>query len=117
MTLINRSRSAVVMVGTTSINIMIIVRSQLSADRVDLRLCGEESRKATFLVLAEPRLAGFAEDSLSEEVDELADNDEDERDRVHPMDLVVEDLDADADAPEIHGQQGDVEKGRGGEAE
>lgn len=99
-----------------SISIMIIL-SLRGSDSVDLRFCSEEPRKATFLVLTEPGLAGFAQDSLSEEVNELADDDEDECDGVHPVNVVVEDGEADADAPEIHGQQGDVEEGCGRQAE
>lgn len=86
-------------------------------DVLDLLLSSEEASHAAFLVAAEPGLSRFSKGFPAEVVDQLADDDQDKGNRVHPVDGVVKDLDADADAPEIHGEQGDVEEGRGGKTE
>lgn len=78
---------------------------------VDLFLRGEETGDAAFLVPAEPGLARLTQHLAAQEVDELADDDEHEGDGVQVVDVVVEDLDADDDTPEVHGQHGDVEEG------
>lgn len=46
----------------------------------------------------------------------MADHDEREGDGIHPVDPVVEDSDADDDAPEVAGQERDVLEGGTGEA-
>lgn len=84
---------------------------------LDLLLRSEETRHTAFLIPAEPGLPCFGEGFPAEVVDQLADDDADEGDGVHPVDGVVKDFDADADAPEVHGQHGDVEECCGGETE
>lgn len=86
--------------------------------RIDgLQLGGAEAGDAVLLFLAEPGLLGVAEHAAGEEVDELADDDEDEGDGVEEVDRVAEDADADDGAPEVAGEQGDVEEGGGGDAQ
>lgn len=82
-----------------------------------LQLGGAEAGDAVLLLLAEPGLLGVAEHAAGEEVDELADDDEDEGDGVEEVDPEAEDADADDGAPEVAGEQGDVEEGGGGDAQ
>ena len=72
---------------------------------------------APLLVLAQPGLQRLAQHALPDEVDDEPADDADEGDGVHPVDVLVEDLDADDDAPEVARQQADVEEGGRGEAE
>lgn len=84
---------------------------------LDALLGSEQSRNAILLVPAQPGFPGLGQSPAAQVVNQLADDDQDKGDGVHPVDVEVEDLDADADTPEVHGEQGDVEKGRGGQAE
>lgn len=84
---------------------------------LDALLRGEQSGNTILLVPAQPGLPSLGQSLATQVVNQLADNDQDEGDGVHPVDVVVEDLDADADTPEVHGEQGDVEEGRGRQTE
>lgn len=99
--------------------IPVLAGGQLPAPgRIDgLQLGGAEAGDAVLLLLAQPGLLGVAEHAAGEEVDELADDDEDEGDGVEEVDGEAEDADADDGAPEVAGEQGDVEEGGGGDAQ
>lgn len=76
-----------------------------------------EPTDAAFLVPSEPRLPRLAHDFFADKVDDQPDHDAHKRDGIHPMDVQPEHLDPNHHAPEIPGQQADVEKGRGCDAE
>ena len=98
--------------------ILVLDNDLAPAGRVySLELGSAEARDAVLLGVAEPGLLGVAKHAASEEVDELADNDEDEGDGVEEVDLVAEDADADDGAPEIARQERDVEEGGRGDAQ
>lgn len=84
---------------------------------LDPLLGSEQTGDTAFLILPEPGLAGFGEGSAAEIIDQLADDDQHKGDGVHPVDLVAKDLDANAHAPEVHSQHGDVEERRRREPE
>lgn len=65
----------------------------------------------------EPRLQRVPQHALAHKVDDQPANDAHKRNGVHPVDALVEDLDADDDAPEVAREQGDVEEGGRGEPE
>lgn len=70
-----------------------------------------EASHAVLLVVAQPGLPGVAENAAREEVDEETDDDADKGNGVEVVDGVAKDVYADDDAPEVGGQQGDVEEG------
>nr|POE52330.1 hypothetical protein CFP56_70249 [Quercus suber] len=72
---------------------------------------------ATLLVLAKPRLLRLAQNPLGAVIDKVSDHDQTKRDRVQIMYVVAKHLGADDDAPEIAGQETDVEESGGGHAE
>lgn len=78
---------------------------------------GAYADDSLLLVLTQPGLHGFTEHLSAEIVDELADDDEHKGDGVEEVDAQAKHLDSDHDAPEVAGEQGDVEKGRAGEPE
>lgn len=69
------------------------------------------------MILAQPWLLGLTLRALREEVDRQTHDDQDKRNRIHPVHAQVKYLDADAHAPEVRRQQTDVEEGRAGKAE
>ena len=71
---------------------------------------------ALLLALAEPRLLRLAQHALAEIIHKVAEHDQGEGQRVQPVDVQAEDAQADDDAPEVAGEQGDVEEGGAGEA-
>lgn len=93
---------------------IMIRRDSLS---IDHSLRSEQTRYTTFLILTQPRFARFAQDPTAEEIDQLTDDDKHEGDRIHEVDGIMEDLDADDDAPEVHGQHGNVEESSGRQPE
>lgn len=72
---------------------------------------------APLLILPQPRLQRLPQHALPHEINDQPTDDAHERDGIHPVDVLVEDLDADHHAPEVPRQQGDVEKGRRREPE
>lgn len=72
---------------------------------------------APLLAPPKPRLQRVPQYALAHEIDDQATDDADKGDGVHPVDALVEDFDANDDAPEVARQQGDVEEGGRGEAE
>lgn len=85
--------------------------------RFDLAFRSENTSNTALLVPAKPRLASLAQNLATEVVDELADNNENERDWVHPVHTVFEDFNANDDTPKVHGQERDVEEGSRRETE
>lgn len=77
----------------------------------------EKARNTPFLILPQPRLPRLAQDPSAQVIDQLADDDKHKGDGVHPMDVVMEDLDTDDHAPEVHGKHGDIEECRRRQAE
>lgn len=73
-------------------------------DVLNLSLGSEESDNTTLLVGPEPWLAGFTENSLTKEIDELTEDDQNKGNGVHPVNVVVEDLDTDDNTPKVHGK-------------
>lgn len=86
---------------------------QLSLSRsVDgAQLGGTKASHAVLLVVAQPRLLRVAENAAREEVDDETDDDADKSNGVEVVDGVAKDVYADDDAPEVGGQEGDVEEG------
>lgn len=82
-----------------------------------LQLRGAVAGHTVFLGVAEPWFLGIAKHAASQEVSELAHDDEDEGDGIQEVDLVSEDAHADDGAPEIAGEQGDVEEGGRGDSQ
>lgn len=78
---------------------------------------GAQPVDTPLLILAEPRLQRLPQDALADKVDDQAADDAHKRDGVHPVYLFMEDLDPDDHAPEVAGQQTDVEERRRREAE
>lgn len=75
------------------------------------QLGGTKASHAILLVVAQPGLLGVAENAAREKVDDEANDDADKGNGVEVVDGVAKDVDADDDAPEVGGQQGDVEEG------
>lgn len=89
---------------------------QTDLTTINLALGREHTTDALFLPVAEPGFLGLAQHALAEVVDEMADHDEHKGNGVEVIDVVAEDADADDDAPEVAGEQADVEEGGTGEA-
>jgi hypothetical protein len=64
------------------------------------------------LIFTQPRLQRIAQLRLSQEVNNLTQNDKHKRNRIHPMNSQMEDLDTNRDAPKAACQQRDIEEGR-----
>ena len=69
------------------------------------------------LIFAQPRLQRLTHQTLSQEVDDLTDDDENKSDRVHPVNVQSKHLDTDRYTPEASGKQGNVEESSGAETE
>lgn len=80
-------------------------------DMLDTLLRGEQTRNTSLLVLTKPRFTGLSQSSLTEVVNELAHDDQNKSDGVHPVNTVMENLNTNADTPEVHGKHRDVEEG------
>ena len=76
-----------------------------------------QSIHASLLILAQPRLQRLPQDAPAQEINDQPANDAHKRNRVHPVNVFVEDLDANDDTPEIARQQTDVEECRRSEPE
>lgn len=96
---------------------LIMISRSIRDGMHDLPLRSEKTNNTTLLVSPKPGLAGFTQDFLGKEVDELTDNDQNKGNGVHPMDVIMEDLDANDHTPEVHGEHGDVEESRRGKTE
>ena len=72
---------------------------------------------APLLLPTKPRLQRIPQHALAHKVNDQPANDAHKRNWIHPMNMLVENLDADDDAPEIAREERDVEKGRGSESE
>ena len=70
----------------------------------------------SLLILAQPRLHRLPQNAPAQEIDDQPANDAHKRNRVHPVYVFVEDLDANDDPPEIARQQTDVEECRRSES-
>lgn len=81
-----------------------------------LPLCRSKAVNALLLVLAQPGLGGFSQNSLSEVVDEMSDHDECKRNGVHPVHRQMEDAQTNDNTPEIARQERNVHEGGTGEA-
>lgn len=97
--------------------LLVLILVLRSSRRTPLR--GTDADDASLLVSpAEPRFESLVgEDLAAHKVHDLADDDADEGDGVHPVNVEVEDADADDDAPKVGGQQADVEERRARQAE
>ena len=84
---------------------------------LDTSPCRTDSVVAFFLVLSQPRLLRLSHDALGTVVDKMAAKDEYECDRVHPVDVQVEDVQSNDDGPEVTSQETNVEEGGAGHAE
>ena len=94
-----------------ALGIMLMGISTRGHDVLNLLLGREQASHAILLVQTQPGLASLGQSLTTQVVDQLTHDDQDESDGVHPMNLVVEDLDTDADTPKVHGEQRDVEEG------
>jgi len=69
------------------------------------------------LIPPQPRLLRLAQDLLSHKIHDQSDHDHDKGNGIQEIDGQAKNLDADDDAPEIAGEEGDVEESGGGETE
>lgn len=82
----------------------------------DASLRRAEAVNPFLLILTQPRLGGLAQDTLSKVINEMPDHNERKCDGIHPVHTVVEDSNADNDAPEVARQERDVLERGAGEA-
>ena len=90
-----------------------------SSNRISTKtfLGGEKPGNTAFLIATQPRLDGLPKQPIANEIHKLPDNDTHKGDRIHPMDMFMQDLDADTHTPKVHGEHGDAEGGGRREAE
>lgn len=69
------------------------------------------------LIKSQPRLQRLRKHRLANKVYNLTDNNQDKRNRIHPMDMQMEHLDTNRHAPKRAREQRNVEERRGTQAE
>ena len=77
----------------------------------NLPLGSSDPSHALLLVFAQPGLLGLSQHPLAQVIDKVADHDEHKRDRVQEVHMIAKNPQPDDHAPEIDGQQTDVEEG------
>ncbi len=75
------------------------------------------ARNPALLIPPQPRLPRLAQNLLPHKIHHQPADNTHKRNRIHPMDAEPKHLDPDDHAPEVSGQQADVEEGGGGESE